>query len=93
MSAEDTGAFPTMCDRVAAFLSPCSRLTDAEREYFRLLDESSAYHPDLLFSRWPQVLERAEVDPVMQWKLQNLRKRTGESPTDQPSFGSTSPTS
>lgn len=65
-----------MCDQVAAFLAPCAELDADESEYFRLLDEESTYRPELLFSAWPDVLERALLDPVMQWKVQNLRKRS-----------------
>ena len=65
-----------MCARVAAFLAPCSALTGPEREYFRLLDEESNDRPQLLLSAWPEVIERALIDPVMQWKASNLKKRS-----------------
>ncbi len=45
LAADDEPDFPAMCARVAAFLAPCSELTGAEREYFRLLDEESIYRP------------------------------------------------
>jgi hypothetical protein len=46
-----------------------------EAEYFRLLAEESTYRPELLLRRWPDVLERARLDPVMEWKVLNLRRR------------------
>ena len=79
VAADDEPDFPVMCDRVAVLLAPCSELTGPEREYFRLLDEESDCRPELLLSAWPDVLERALTDPVMQWKVRNLKKRsTGE---------------
>lgn len=76
VTADDEPDFPAMCVRVAALLAPCSALTVSEREYYRLLDEESVYRPQLLLSAWPDVLERALIDPVMQWKVRNLRKRS-----------------
>ena len=76
VAADDGPDFPAMCDRVAALLAPCSELTGPEREYFRLLDEESNDRPELLLSIWPDVLERALTDPVMQWKARSLKKRS-----------------
>ena len=76
IAADDEPDFPAMCDRVATLLAPCSELTGPEREYFRLLDEESNDRPQLLLSAWPDVLERALIDPVMQWKVSNLKKRS-----------------
>lgn len=64
VAADDESDFPAMCDRVAAFLAPCSELSGHEREYFRLLDEESNDRPELLLSAWPDVLERALIDPA-----------------------------
>ena len=75
IAADDEPDFPGMCDRVAAFLAPCSALTGPEREYFRLLAEESNDRPELLLSAWPAVLTRALIDPVMRWKAGNLKKR------------------
>jgi len=75
VAADDGPHFPAMCERVAALLAPCSALTGPEREYFRLLDEESRDRPQLLLAAWPDVLERALIDPVMQWKVSNLKKR------------------
>lgn len=75
VAADDEPDFPAMRARVATFLAPCAALTVPEREYFRLLDEESDCRPELLLSAWPDVLERALIDPVMQWKTSNLKKR------------------
>jgi hypothetical protein len=76
LAVDDEPDFPGMCDRVAALLAPCVELTGHEREYFRLLDEESNDRPELLLSAWPDVLERALIDPVMQWKTSNLKQRS-----------------
>jgi hypothetical protein len=73
---DDEPDFTLMCSRVAALLAPCSKLAGPEREYFRLLDEESSDRPGLLLSDWPDVLERALVDPVMRWKVRTLRLRS-----------------
>jgi hypothetical protein len=75
VAADDEPDFSAMRARVAALLAPCSTLTAPEREYYRLLDEESIYRPELLLSAWPDVLERALLDPVMQWKVRNLKRR------------------
>ena len=75
LAADDQPSFPDMCERVADLLAPCALLSEDEAEYFRLLDEEATYRPELLLSLWPDVLERAKLDPVIQWKVQNLRKR------------------
>ena len=76
IAADDEPDFPAMRERVAALVAPCSELTGPEREYFHLLDEESTDRPELLLSPWPDVLERALIDPVMQWKVANLKKRS-----------------
>jgi len=75
VATDDEPDFPAMRDRVAALLAPCSELSGPEREYFRMLDDESIYRPQLLLSAWPDVLERALIDPVMKWKVSNLKKR------------------
>ncbi len=75
LPADQTPDFSDLRDRVAEFLSPCSVPDGAEREYLRLLSEDSEYRPELLLSSWSDVLARAKIDPVMQWKVQNLHKR------------------
>ena len=78
LAADEQSSFPEMCDRVATLLAPCTELNANEAEYLRLLDAESTYRPALLFSAWPDVLKHAELDPVMQWKVLNLRKRREE---------------
>ena len=75
LASSDQPSLPEMRERVADLLAPCASLSEDEAEYARLLDEESVYRPELLFARWPDVLRRAELDPVMQWKVQDLRKR------------------
>lgn len=79
---EDVVDFGDMLDAVGEWLSPLSTPTDSEAEYFRRLDEDAAYAPELLFVSWPEALERAATDPVMAWKVKNLRVRLegGEHP-------------
>jgi hypothetical protein len=64
-----------MRDVVARLLAPLSRPTPGEAEYLRLVDQEADYRPELLSESWPDVLERAGRDPVMQWKVRNLVKR------------------
>jgi len=71
-----------LCDEARVLLAPCSAFTAAEREYLRLLTEEAEYRPSLLLDRWPEVLARAETDPVMQWKVLNLQKRTAKTSAD-----------
>lgn len=79
LRTEDAPAYDRMLAEVAAWIGPLSMPTQTESEHMRLLDEESEFCPELLFSGWPGVLERALVDPVMSWKVQNLRKRSGGS--------------
>lgn len=72
---EDAVHFDDMLDSVGEWLSPLSTLMDAEAEYVRRLDEHAVYAPELLLAPWPEVLERAAGDPVMAWKVRNLRVR------------------
>lgn len=60
---------------VRVFLDRIAALSPEQAEYFRLLDEESIYRPELLFSEWPPVLERARVSPPAAWKVENLAKR------------------
>ncbi len=59
---------------------------DDEFEYLRRLDVESAYAPELLFSAWPDVLERALVSPAAMWKVQNLGNRPAPAPRDYPEW-------
>jgi hypothetical protein len=77
LAAGDEPDFARMRDVVAQLLAPLSRPTPGEAEYLRLLDQEADYRPELLFASWPDVLEQARRDPVMQWKVLNLAKRLG----------------
>jgi len=77
LAADDEPDFARMRDVVAQLLAPLARPTPNESEYLRLLDQEADYQPELLFEPWPDVLERAGRDPVMQWKVLNLAKRLG----------------
>ena len=57
-----------------------------EEEYLRRLGEESVYSPALLFSAWPDVLERARVSPAASWKVQNLRNRPAPAPSEYPEW-------
>jgi hypothetical protein len=71
----DVVPFDEMLTAVESWLGPLSSLTASEIEYVRLLDDEARDAPELLFSAWPDTLDRARRDPVMAWKVQNLRKR------------------
>jgi hypothetical protein len=75
LSAEEQPDFGEMRARVERLLAPLSTPTPGESEYLRLLGEEADYRPELLFESWPEVLDRASRDPVMQWKVMNLGKR------------------
>jgi len=77
LSAGDKPDFDRLRDIVAQLLAPLAPSTPSEVEYLRLLDHEADYRPELLFEPWPDVLERARLDPVMQWKVLNLAKRPG----------------
>ena len=55
-----------MIAAVTALLRPLRDPSDDEAEYVQLLGHDSEYRPELLFCRWPAVLERARLDPAMQ---------------------------
>lgn len=78
LAVGDEPDFAAMRASVVDLLSPLAKPTPDEAEYLRLLAEESTYRPELLLGRWPDVLERARLDPVMEWKVLNLRRR-GES--------------
>lgn len=75
LAVGDEPDFAAMRASVTDLLSPLAKPTPDEAEYFRLLAEESIYRPELLLGRWPDVLERARLDPVMEWKVLNLRRR------------------
>lgn len=76
LAADDRPDFEQMVSGVSNWLAPLGMLSDREKEYFRLLDEESVYQPDLLFEQWPDILGRANTDPVMTWKVHHLRRRS-----------------
>jgi len=76
LRASDTPGYEEMLFKAGEWLKPLSTLSDSEREYMDLLDVEGSHRPELLFSQWPEVLDRARRDPVMAWKVQNLSRRT-----------------
>lgn len=68
--------YEELLDSVRHWLSPLDTLTPPEAEFMRLLDQEADYRPGPLFAAWPGVLERAQADPVMAWKVQNLSRRS-----------------
>lgn len=75
LRSDDAPAYEEMLSRVAEWLRPLSKPREAEQEYMTLLDERAEHRPELLFADWPETLERARRDPVMAWKVRNLRQR------------------
>jgi hypothetical protein len=75
LAAGDEPDFAEMRADVEKLLLPLKELTSNEAEYLRLMGEEATYRPELLFEQWPEVLRRARLDPVMEWKVLNLRKR------------------
>ena len=75
---EDVVDLDQMLDSVDRWLSPLRSLTESEIRYMRLLDEEAVYAPELILAQWPDVLHRAQLDPVMAWKVKNLATRLGE---------------
>jgi len=67
--------FARMVEDVHGWLESLGDLEPHEAEYLRLLDERSAFSPDVLFAKWPDVADRASRDPVMLWKAKNLALR------------------
>lgn len=72
---DDVPDYGAMMTEVREWIAPLGTPSADEAEYFRLLEERSQFEPRLLFAAWPDVLQRALVDPVMAWKVQNLAKR------------------
>ena len=73
----DVVPFDEMLTAVESWLAPLSALTVSESEYVRRLDEDAHDSPELLFSAWPELVDRAHRDPVMAWKVKNLAVRVG----------------
>ncbi|NLE73124.1 MAG: nucleotidyl transferase AbiEii/AbiGii toxin family protein [Actinobacteria bacterium] len=64
-----------MVEAVALFLERLGALSPEQRKYMDLMAESGEYRPELVFSPWPEVLERAKSSPAAAWKVHNLQKR------------------
>lgn len=62
-----------MRERVDGMIRMAQDAPDNHKEYLHEFEKGN-YWPELLFSRWPEVLERARINPAAQWKLKNLRK-------------------
>ena len=77
LRAEDTVEYDEMIRAVEAWLAPLSVLNGAEAEFAQRLRDGAEYRPDILFSDWPDVAAQAAVDPVMAWKIRNLRTLLG----------------
>lgn len=87
LHADDRPTLETMMAAASQYVDEHVAPRDQhEEEYVRRLGEESEYHPDLLFSRWPEVLARAEVSPAAEWKVINLRKRPAEPEDDYPEW-------
>jgi predicted nucleotidyltransferase component of viral defense system len=59
---------------------------DEEDEYLLRLGRDSEYVPSLLFSSWPEVLQRAKLSPAAAWKVVNLKKRPAAPEDDYPEW-------
>ena len=61
-----------MKEEASKFIALPANLSEAHREYLAEF-AGGDFRPKLLFGDMPEVLERAEMDPVAKWKLNNLR--------------------
>lgn len=64
-----------MLERISRWLADLEPRSVAEADFAESLVDHAEYRPELLFAEWPDVLERARIDPVMAWKVQNLAAR------------------
>lgn len=64
---------PVMRERVNNLIRTADDAPDNHKEYLEEFANGN-YRPELLFTRWPEVLERARINPGAEWKLKNLRK-------------------
>lgn len=67
-----------MIHAVSSFLARLAEMSPEQHQYLDLMAESGTYRPELIFGRWPAVLERAKVSPAAAWKVQNLQKRPSQ---------------
>lgn len=87
LNAKDRPTLEEMMREAAAYIDEhVAAKDDEEHEYLRRLDAESLYSPELLFSPWPDVLERAALSPAAAWKVKNLRKRPEPAPSDYPEW-------
>lgn len=87
LHAGDRQTLSTMMESAAGYIDEhVAPKEEEEEEYLRLMDEKSLYEPRLLFAEWPVVLERAERSPAAAWKVENLKKRPAEPPSDYPEW-------
>jgi hypothetical protein len=82
--ADERPGLEEMIETVSAFLDRLADLSPAQREYADLMASSGTFRPELIFGRWPEVLERARVSPAAAWKVENLRKRPGQTEQVEP---------
>jgi hypothetical protein len=75
LRSDESPDYGLMLQRVRQWLAPLDSPSASEAEFARLLGDEVVYRPQLLFSEWPDILERALLDPVMAWKLHNLAER------------------
>jgi len=61
-----------MKEEASKFIALPANLSEAHREYLAEFSRGD-FRTKLLFGDMPEVLERAEMDPVAKWKLNNLR--------------------
>ena len=61
-----------MKEEASKFIALPESLPEAHREYLSEFSRGD-FRPELLFGDMPAVLERAKIDPVAKWKLENLR--------------------
>lgn len=60
--------------RASDVLTPLLKLNDAEREYVERL-QWGEFRPELVAGEDPELLDRVQRHPALQWKAENARKR------------------
>ena len=86
LRADDRPTLEDMMQTAREYVDQHVAPRDAEEiEYLKLLD-ANEYVPQLMFSRWPDVVERAIVSPAAAWKVQNLKKRPAPPASDYPEW-------
>jgi hypothetical protein len=83
----DRPSLDEMMDSVSRYVDDHVAPRDEdEGDYLRRLGDDSEYLPRLLFSPWPEVLERAEASPAAAWKVMNLGRRPTGPEDDYPEW-------